>query len=428
MRQRFALALIPLVLGACSLLLKFEYEDDPPCSRDGKCLPGYSCQITRCIEHGSVDEGQTCTASVQCETGLCGTRGLSVCRQRCAAVYVATLECSTSKACMLDDPDDPAAGACLPDECGGACPNAGDVCVPIRAAVGACEESCTVACSGAAPCTQSCLDSAANCQPLGQSQTLACMPKGTGVHGDACNLVDRLCDTDHACIRPPDGRFGICLRYCEAANPIACNGLVDPATGGQSTCNGGNGFSFCGALPNDPVAIGPECGDGSLHGLELCDGTAWPAAGPGPDCFDFGLATVEGTHAARCVDCVPDFSTCEFQDYCVHTALNTNNICDPCLELGDIEDPDCAEDCTSSNGDCADRYFYDGASGSWTCLARALPDPDCGTCGNALIEGQELCDTTNMGALATCTDYGFTRGGLLACGADCMPSFRNCIQ
>ncbi|MBI3178769.1 MAG: hypothetical protein HYZ27_03865, partial [Deltaproteobacteria bacterium] len=177
MRTRLALALVTLVAGACSLILKFEYEEDPKCSDEGKCLSGYSCLATHCVENGSIEVGSTCTASVQCESALCATTPLYVCRERCAAAYGDTLECPAEMGCMrVTDPGDMAAAACIPSECT-ATPTCdtpltpGNVCVLIRSDAGVCQKPCPVTCAGPA-CSQTCSNTETNCQPLGQNQTL----------------------------------------------------------------------------------------------------------------------------------------------------------------------------------------------------------------------------------------------------------------
>lgn len=97
--------------------------------------------------------------------------------------------------------------------------------------------------------------------------------------------------------------------------------------------------------------------------------------------------------------------------------------CDACELLGGTTDPDCASGC-GANGVCAD--VYDPMSGVWTCRHAGWIDPDCGRCGNGLLEGKELCDGPSFGAL-TCESSGFTAGAL-ACRPDCAPSFATCSR
>jgi hypothetical protein len=166
---------------------------------------------------------------------------------------------------------------------------------------------------------------------------------------------------------------------------------------------------------NNPT--GMSCGNGVINGLEACDGSAFA---PGNTCAALGLRT--GNLGCKS-DCTLDTAGCGVRDYCAANNLYGNGQCDPCELLGGGPDADCDVVC-GMDGTCGDRF--DPLTNTWTCRRLNKTDPDCGMCGNSVVDGNELCDDRAFAnGKITCTDYGFL-GGDLGCKRDCAPDFAGC--
>jgi hypothetical protein len=172
-----------------------------------------------------------------------------------------------------------------------------------------------------------------------------------------------------------------------------------------------------------------SCGNGRLDALEACDGAQ----------VDEQTGTCDanwlGSGAARCTArCTLDVTGCENTDYCAGNGFYGDGQCDACERLGGHADPDCAAHC-QADGVCAS--WFDSAVGDWSCEAAGLGhDPDCGTCGNGVVEGSEYCDGTQFAAVDfqgahvvpdTCEKWGYS-GGTLRCTAHCVPDFSGCTR
>lgn len=194
----------------------------------------------------------------------------------------------------------------------------------------------------------------------------------------------------------PDAAIGV-----DAGAPVADGGTTPPDAGTPSS-----------------VVVHPTCGNTVTDGLEICDGTTWSTSYPGPDCGDFAL----GTGTAGCAaSCYPDFSTCSTADLCTAQLWYNDGWCDACELLGGVADAECATVC-DLDGFCAD--YFDALTGQWTCQARGFVDPDCGICGDGLLDDDELCDGSDLGGF-DCTDYGYS-SGTLACTSTCLPDLSGC--
>lgn len=160
------------------------------------------------------------------------------------------------------------------------------------------------------------------------------------------------------------------------------------------------------------------CGNGVLNGLEACDGGAFAN---GSTCADYSL----GDGDVSCnASCQVGFAACSLSDYCTANNLYGNNECDPCEALGGVRDPDCETLC-GADGTCADRY--DPLIGQWTCRRIGMPDPDCGMCGNSIIEGNEICDRQALPPdRFRCEEWDYLPGGEITCNVDCTPNFGAC--
>ncbi len=176
--------------------------------------------------------------------------------------------------------------------------------------------------------------------------------------------------------------------------------------------------------PDEGQAAAPLCGNGRVDTLEVCEGIE--LATSIASCLDNGLG--EGT--AICTErCTLDVSGCEITDYCEGNGFYNDHSCDACELLGGHADPACAEHC-GADGVCAS--WYDSAVAEWSCtLAGYGPDPDCGTCGNGIVEVGEFCDGEAFRTyldilLNTCEVWGY-QGGSLSCRDNCTPDFSACL-
>ncbi|MBN1961695.1 MAG: hypothetical protein JW841_12170 [Deltaproteobacteria bacterium] len=161
------------------------------------------------------------------------------------------------------------------------------------------------------------------------------------------------------------------------------------------------------------------CGNGHRDPKEYCEGDEF---GPwGILCISLGLGS--GTLTCN-IDCTVNTSTCNAADPCAATRY-ANGLCDVCDIIGGKPDPECLSLCTA-NGVCANRFDFN--TNRWTCTHAGLVDPDCGTCGNGIIEINELCDGNRFAhGKDTCMAYGYL-GGTLSCRPDCVPNFNACIH
>jgi hypothetical protein len=187
---------------------------------------------------------------------------------------------------------------------------------------------------------------------------------------------------------------------------------------GLAACEGSRGGGGGdGTNPPPPPPTRMACGNGVLNGFEACDGISFAEDAT---CATLGLRSGE----LRCSStCTLDLSQCEVRDYCMANNLYGNGACDSCELLGGQRDPDCETAC-GMDGMCADRF--DPLTNNWTCRRIGMTDPDCGTCGNSTLDGNELCDgRAFVAGKITCSDYGFL-GGELGCKSDCSPNFAAC--
>jgi hypothetical protein len=202
----------------------------------------------------------------------------------------------------------------------------------------------------------------------------------------------------------------------------AANG--NPGGGGapDGGAAGGAAGHAGGAIPYD---AGPAntCGNGRLDSLEACDGALFSATLTSCDDNNLGSGTVVCT--ARCG---LDFSGCSEHDYCQGLGFYGDGQCDACELMGGQPDPDCAAHC-GADGVCAS--WYDSAVAAWSCPAAGWgDDPDCGGCGDGVVQGHEFCDGNafaNLGGqpLDSCEVWSYS-GGTLGCHPDCTPDFSGC--
>jgi hypothetical protein len=268
---RLLLVLVLALPGgsSCSLLVHFD-EENRPCGPDedpmdglGDCLEGYSCMFDACVANRSVPVGYSCSVNAHCEPGAVCTS--LTCHPSCQYPY-GNVECGTNQACItMADVSGNATGVCRSGDCTQSpCNGPNTVCIEVKSGVGRCFDSCEVECD-AAGCDGDCMAVAGDskrraCQPVGPGDVLACVMEGDGNHGDACDLKSWFCDSHHACIMPPDGGYGVCIKYCQDG-AVSCDRLTDPSTELTAECHpvtpvAGPSFSVCGQLPSEPPSDG----------------------------------------------------------------------------------------------------------------------------------------------------------------------------
>lgn len=205
------------------------------------------------------------------------------------------------------------------------------------------------------------------------------------------------------------GRAALLTSVALAALLAACNS--SRSSSGGTTRPPGGGADGGTTLPTT------SCGNGVLNGVEACDGASFAS---GTDCASLNL----GVGNLRCSStCTLDTSSCAVRDYCTANNLYGNGQCDACDLLGGVRDPDCETACGMDEA-CGDRF--DPLTATWTCKRLGKIDPDCGTCGNGVVDGNELCDQRAFANdQFTCESYDFL-GGTLACKSDCTPNFAQC--
>jgi hypothetical protein len=196
----------------------------------------------------------------------------------------------------------------------------------------------------------------------------------------------------------------------------ACGGgreRPDPPSGNNNNNSGNNNNNN-----NNNTTNQRPCGNGVVNGLEACDGRDFANGGA---CGAFGL----GDGVVQCTaQCTPSFVGCSLSDYCTANGLYGNGACDACEALGGVRDPDCETVC-GADGTCGDRF--EPLVGAWTCRRLGMIDPDCGTCGNGIIEGNELCDRQALPPdRFRCDDWGYLPGADIRCKNDCTPDFTAC--
>lgn len=196
----------------------------------------------------------------------------------------------------------------------------------------------------------------------------------------------------------------------------ACSGSERQRPSNNNSSN--NNSSNNNTSNNNNVGNQRPCGNGVLNGQEVCDGSAFSN---GETCAGYGLG--DGTVLCT-ASCQLNFGGCSLTDYCTANSLYDNGACDPCELLGGVRDPDCDTVC-GEDGTCADRY--EPLVGQWTCRRLGLTDPDCGMCGNGIIEGNEVCDRQALPPdRFRCDAWGYLPGADITCNADCSPNFGAC--
>ncbi len=180
------------------------------CTSNADCAADQMCNTAsgECVARptGGIDNGQPCTESSECNSGLCATTSIGqVCTEQCNDLMPAS--CSPGFYCerggVCGD------GFCVPGGPGaatdGSSCSADTDCASLRCDRGTCGTPCQV--DGATTCGDGFI-----CQGSGSLQCGACRVEGSvGGLGDPCTTRDE-CATEECAMR--DGA-GFCTNYCD---------------------------------------------------------------------------------------------------------------------------------------------------------------------------------------------------------------------
>jgi hypothetical protein len=213
----------------------------------------------------------------------------------------------------------------------------------------------------------------------------ACVVATSCVKREATECGDYICPVGLACASD----------HCVDSTLVtSCAGHAesDPCelgAGGSGLCQGG-------------ICIVGRCGDGTINGIEECDGGNLG----GKSCLDFGASAPEGLSCSS--TCSFDMTGCTA--YCGNNHVDGTEQCDG-TDLGQKS--------------CTDYGFYGGTlSCANNCMANL--GQCAGRCGNGVIEALEPCDGANLNG-KTCASLGYLGTVLpLACTADCAFAASSC--
>ncbi len=181
-------------------------------------------------------------------------------------------------------------------------------------------------------------------------------------------------------------------------NGATCESLKGPGSKGQPVCTG------C-KLDSSNCSAPSTCGNNKKDGLEVCDGNDLD----GKSCE--ALLGPGSTGKISCKDDCMGFNyTCTPPSTCGNDIIEDGEVCDGAR----LNDKTCA-DLVGHGADVKPRC-------NSTCSGYITDDcPASTTCGNGIVEGNEVCDGTKFkNTNVSCdTEVGAGSTGMVLCGADC---------
>jgi hypothetical protein len=372
--------------GACPISQK---ADGASCDDGNKCTQTDSCLSGVCTGASPV----TCAAPDQCHmAGVCNT-STGVCAFQNKGDGTT---CSDSNACTQNDTCQ--AGVCVSgvavtctalDQChtAGTCNTSTGVCSnPTKADTTPCSDG--LACTSGDACTGGvCKGTAVNCDDGLSCSVDSCSEQAGGCVHDksACpctTLNDPKCDDHNACngVETCD----VATATCQPGTPVDCSAMND-------ACNTGTCVAATGACTKAPKTNGTSCDDGNK-----CTQSDSCQAGTCTGTNPVVCAGADQCHMAGV--CQPSSGTCTFQNQADGTGCNDGNACtqtDTCQAgvcTGANPKTCAAQDschtagaCNTSTGACTNPVKADGA----TCS-----DGNACTTGDTCLSGSCMAGTS----------------------------------
>lgn len=382
---------------------------------DGADLDGADC-IALGFDSGTLGCNADCTVDTTgCNSAVCGDgsiKGIEVCDganldgEDCVSLGfdVGTLACSGD--CLTFDTSGCIDINCCLDNGGLGCNDAACEAAVCAADSSCCDTAWTEACADAAfdlcpaLCPVACGDDYAygteacdGADLEGQDCASFGFDGGTLVCADDCSGFDSSGCIDYDCCFA-NGGTGCNVDACEATVCAIDSFCCD--TNWDNICVG-EAFDFC------PEICVPVCGDGTIQGLEQCDGAN----------LDFQDCTTQGfdggTLACDPVTCQYDLSDCA-DAVCGDGVVDSPEVCDganldgqTCASLGWSDTPD--SDCCEANGGLGcgnDECEAAVCAIDSTCCDTAWDD-SCAT--TAATECELLCDGLDLACNGGCGSF-----------------------
>ncbi|MCC6748335.1 MAG: hypothetical protein IT371_11795 [Deltaproteobacteria bacterium] len=383
----------------------------------------------------SCDDGASCTEDKLLNAGSCD----AVC------AFTAITACKGGDGCCPTGCDAKSDSDCSPT-CGNGTvepPEQCDTKIPSGQS-----GACPTGCDDGNACTQDTLLNPGTCGATCTSTAVTQCKGGDGCCPSGCNaLSDGDCSATcgNGTVEPPEkcdtkvaaGQPGACPTACDDGNSCTQDKLLNGGTcaagcsqSAITQCRSGDGCCPVGCNARSDSDCSPSCGNGVVEVPERCD-TKIPVGQVGAcptSCNDQNACTQDtllngGTCAATCNSVA--ITQCKAGDGCCPTGCNALSDADCSASCGNgvVEPPEkcdtkipagqsgacptrcddgsaCTQDALLNGGTCAAQcsstVINQCKAGDGCCPVgcNALSDTDCSpTCGNAVVEPPEKCDT-----------------------------------
>ena len=375
------------------------------CHAVGTCNPATgACSNPEKPNGAACDDGSACTRSDSCQAG--------VCRGRDSVVCTAADQCHDAGTC------DPGTGACsTPPKPDGAACDDGNACTQADTCHrGVCTGGDPVACTAADQCHV-----AGTCDPTTGRCTEPAKPDGTH------------CDDGNACTRTDTCQAGVCSGTsavtCSPSDACHDAGTCDPATGlcsnpnkpDGSVCNDGNGCTrtdTCqggSCVGSNPVAC---LASDPCHTAGICDPATGTCSDPpkqnGASCDDGNPCTrTDSCQSGTCTGTNP--VVCTAADAC-HDAGTCNPSTGACTSPPKPDGTSCDDGSACTRSDTCQGGTCTGANpvscpAPDECHQAGVCDPVTGTCSFAAKPDGSACNDGDACTQSDTCQAGVCRGG-----------------
>ena len=375
------------------------------CHAVGTCNPATgACSNPEKPNGAACDDGSACTRSDSCQAG--------VCRGRDPVVCTAADQCHDAGTC------DPGTGACsTPPKPDGAACDDGNACTQADTCHrGVCTGGDPVACTAADQCHV-----AGTCDPTTGRCTEPAKPDGTH------------CDDGNACTRTDTCQAGVCSGTsavtCSPSDACHDAGTCDPATGlcsnpnkpDGSVCNDGNGCTrtdTCqggSCVGSNPVAC---LASDPCHTAGICDPATGTCSDPpkqnGASCDDGNPCTrTDSCQSGTCTGTNP--VVCSAADAC-HDAGTCNPSTGACTSPPKPDGTSCDDGSACTRSDTCQGGTCTGANpvscpAPDECHQAGVCDPVTGTCSFAAKPDGSACNDGDACTQSDTCQAGVCRGG-----------------